>query len=272
LTDSRSSASRHPFFASDRPLIFAHRGGAGLAPENTIAAFDCGLAHGADGIELDVRLSADGVVVVHHDHTLERTTDLRGPVERRTADELARADAGVRFPQTGAATSAANDDRSAFGIPTLAAVLGRYRDCRIIVEMKQSRVELAAGVVDAIRKAGAADRVCVGSFSYSALRKVRDMEPAIATSASREEVRWALYRSWVNWSPGRRRYQGFQVPEWAGSTRVVSPRFVECARRAGFGVQVWTVDAPEDARRLIEWGVHAIITDRPDRVVKEVKR
>ena len=81
---------RHPFFASSRPLVFAHRGGSALAPENTIAAFDNGLALGADGLELDVHLSRDGVVVVHHDRTLHRTTALRGPIAERTADELGR--------------------------------------------------------------------------------------------------------------------------------------------------------------------------------------
>ena len=83
---------RHPFFASPRPLVFAHRGGGALAPENTIAAFDNGLALGADGLELDVHLSRDGVVVVHHDRLLDRTTALRGPVAAHTADALRRAD------------------------------------------------------------------------------------------------------------------------------------------------------------------------------------
>src|ERR671916_49981 len=77
-----------------RPLVYAHRGGAALRPENTIAAFDHGLALGADGLELDVHLSKDGVVVVHHDASLERTTDARGPLGAYTADELARVDAG----------------------------------------------------------------------------------------------------------------------------------------------------------------------------------
>ena len=74
----------HPFFAAPRPLVFAHRGGSALAPENTIQAFDNGLRLGADGLELDVRLSCDGVVVVHHDRTLDRTTELRVPLAMRT--------------------------------------------------------------------------------------------------------------------------------------------------------------------------------------------
>src|SRR3954452_8884067 len=87
---------RHPFFlraSAGRPLVFAHRGGSKLAPENTMVAFDRGVELGADGLELDVHLSADGHVVVHHDRTLDRTTPLRGPIAARTSDELA--DAGV---------------------------------------------------------------------------------------------------------------------------------------------------------------------------------
>src|SRR5439155_13742084 len=98
----RASADRlrgavHPFFRATRPLVFAHRGGSALAPENTLAAFDNGLSLGADGVELDVHLSRDGVVVVHHDRTLDRTTNLSGPVAESTSGALARADAGPRF-------------------------------------------------------------------------------------------------------------------------------------------------------------------------------
>src|SRR5438876_77031 len=163
----------HPFFASSRPLVFAHRGGAALAPENTIDAFDNGLALGADGLELDVHLSRDGAVVVHHDRTLDRTTTLRGPLADRTADELTRA-----------------------GVPLLEEVLARYRARRIIIEMKVNRPELAHAAIDVIRRADAVERVCLGSFGLRVLRTARTLEPTIATSAAREEVRWALYRSW----------------------------------------------------------------------------
>jgi glycerophosphoryl diester phosphodiesterase len=239
---------KHPFFAAPRPLVFAHRGGSALAPENTMAAFDNGLRVGADGLELDVRLARDGVVVVHHDRLLDRTTTLRGPVAARTADELARAD-----------------------VPRLSAVLDRHRDCRVIVELKVNSTELARAAVDVVRRAGAVDRVCFGSFGRGVLRAVRRLEPAVATSAAREEVRWALYRSWCRWPVARVGYSGYQVPECAGTTRVVSPRFVRYAHGAGLGVQVWTVDTEDDARRMLDWGVDALITDRPDVIVPVVR-
>src|SRR5437773_11733639 len=113
---------RHAFFAAPRPLVFAHRGGSALAPENTIEAFDNGLALGADGLELDVRLSRDGVVVVHHDPVLDRTTNLRGAIVDRTADELAAADAGCQFRRGGAFPFRG----AGIGVPALADVLARY--------------------------------------------------------------------------------------------------------------------------------------------------
>jgi glycerophosphoryl diester phosphodiesterase len=231
----------HPALASTRPLVFAHRGGSALAPENTMAAFDAGMAAGADGLELDVHLSRDGVVVVHHDRLLDRTTRATGPVRDRTAEELA-----------------------AFDVPALRDVLARYPRARVIIELKERGADLARAVIEDVRRAGARERVCLGSFSAGVLRAARVIDPRIATSGGRMEVRLALYRSWCFLSPGRVAYQAFQVPEMSGRTRVVSPRFVKLAHKAGIAVQVWTVDDPDDMRRLLEWGVDGIISDRPD--------
>jgi glycerophosphoryl diester phosphodiesterase len=251
--------------------VFAHRGGSALAPENTIAAFDNGLALGADGLELDVHLSRDGIPVVHHDPRVDRTTNLSGPIRSFTADELARADAGFRF---------SNGDRQAefpfrgrgIGIATLSQVLARYRDLRIIIELKDNDSACAAAVIAAVRAASAVDRVCLGSFGRRVLRAARALEPAIATTAAREEVRWALYRSWIRWPIAAAPYAGYQVPEMSGSTRVVSPRFVLDAHQADLSVQVWTIDQVADATRLLQWGADALITDRPDLIVPLVQR
>jgi len=258
---------KHPFFESNRPLVFAHRGGSALAPENTVAAFDRGVACGADGLELDVHLSRDGVVVVHHDRMLDRTTDLAGPLAARTAGELAAADAAYRFEAAGTFPFRG----CGAGIPFLADVLARYRDQRVIIEAKVNNAEMASAIVETVRRGDAVDRVCVGSFALRVLRAVRSLEPSLATSAAREEVRWALYRSRCRWPVARARYAGYQVPEWAGRTHVVTPRFVNDAKRAGLGVQVWTVDREDEARRLLEWGVDGLITDRPDVIVSVVR-
>lgn len=256
---------RVPVFESPRPLVFAHRGGARLAPENTMVALDHGLSFGADGLEIDVQLSADGVPVVIHDRTLERTTDHVGLVHNFTADELARVDAGHRFERQGAHPFRGQGH----GVPTLAAVLARHRDTRVIIEMKGSEPELARAVARDVRAAAAVDRVCVGSFHQRSIVTLREETPEIVTSASQPEARWALHRSWVRWPwIGARPYVAFQVPERAGRLRVVTPTFIDQVHAEGQVIQVWVVNDKADIVRLLDWGVDGVISDRPDVAVK----
>jgi len=262
-----------------RPLVYAHRGGAALRPENTFASFDHGLSLGADGLELDVHLSRDGVVVVHHDSTLERTTSARGRVSALTADELAQVDAAYWFSRAAEAARMPEHAPSqsfpfrgqGHGVPRLGQVLARYPGVPLIIELKVNDPELALRAIDEVRTAGAMDRVAFGSFGWRVLRAARRYEPRIPTGASREEVRLALYRSWLRWPIGSTSYRELQVPERSGPTRIVSRRFVAHAHRAGLPVKVWTVNDPHDMRRLLDWGVDAIISDRPDLAVAAVK-
>jgi len=250
--------------------VFAHRGGAALRPENTLAAFDHGLALGADGLEFDVQLSRDGVVVVHHDRTVDRTTDGRGPIAALTAAELARLDAGYYFSND--PTNRTYPFRGlGISVPTLAEVLGRYRDKLLIVELKTNDTHLAYRTIDEIRGADALSRVAIGAFGTRVLRATRAYEPRIVTGSSRGETRLALYRSWINWPVGDPPYDAFQVPEFSGSTRVVSPRFIRYAHNAGVAVQMWTINDADEMRRLLEWGADGIISDRPDVAVDVVR-
>jgi glycerophosphoryl diester phosphodiesterase len=254
-----------PFFRGPgHPRVFAHRGGCAIGPENTIAAFDRGLAAGADGLELDVRLSADGIVVVCHDETLDRTTDASGPVASLTAAELSRVDAGFRFSD---ASGQYPFRAQGIGVPTLREVLARYRDVPIIIELKPDTEEMGRAFAAEVIAAGAVDRVCAAGFGSRSLGAARQAIPGIASSASQIEVRLALYRSWAGWPPMRPAYGGYQVPEHAGNLRVVSPRFVRHAHRAGLDVQVWTIDEAGDMERLLGWGVDALISNRPDLAV-----
>lgn len=224
-------------------------------------ALDNGLALGADGLEIDVQLSRDGIPVVIHDRTLDRTTDHRGPVQALTAAELARVDAGYHFSRHGAYPFRGQG----IGVATLDAVLARHRDARIIIEMKGGEPELARAIGTAVRKADAVDRICVGSFYQRSIDTLRAEHPEIVTSASQEEARWTLHRSWVRWPFTRKRkWCAFQVPEHAGRMRVVSPGFVRHVHREDHAVQVWVVNDPADIRRLLDWGVDGIISDVPD--------
>jgi glycerophosphoryl diester phosphodiesterase len=253
------------FFNHTGPLVFAHRGGCAIGPENTIAAFDRGLAAGADGIELDVHLSSDGVAVVHHDAMLERTTSGSGPIGARTAAELGSIDAGCRFVADDGSTPFRNQG---VGIPTLREVLRRYSNTLIIIEMKEDNEAIARAVAADVRAAGAAERVCAAGFGPTSLRAARAALPEMASSACVPEVRLALYRSWARWPVTRVSYSGYQVPEFAGRLRVVSRRFVRHAHQAGLAVQTWTIDEQVDMERLLDWGVDGLISNRPDLAVR----
>ena len=225
-----------------------------------MAAFDLGLAAGADGLELDVHLSSDGVPVVIHVATLDRTTDATGPVHARSADELARVDAGCRFPTEPHTPRFAH---MGIGVPTLAQVLGRYPAVPIIVEIKVDTEEGGTRIAEVVRAADALERVCLAGSGSRGARGARRTAGA-AASAYLGEVRWALYRSWAGWPVRSVAYGGYQVPEHAGRLRVASPRFVRHAHAAGLAVEVWTVDDANDMARLLGWGVDGLITNRPD--------
>lgn len=224
-----------------RPVI-GHRGASGDFPENTMPAFDAALGQGADGLEFDVRLSSDGIPVVIHDATVDRTTDGSGPVGAYTAATLAELDAG-----------------NGAGVPTLHEVLGRYTDIPLIIEVKEARA--ADPVADAIMQHDAAGRVLVGSFLHAALRPFGT--PPFARSASRREAIacWLASRVGIAWP--RAAVRAFTVPERHGALTVVDGAFMRAARQQGRPVHVWTVDDLASARRLRALGVSGIITNHP---------
>ncbi len=253
------------FLSHTHPLVFAHRGGCALGPENTIAAFDLGRAAGADGLELDVHLSSDGVIVVCHDDLLDRTTNSNGPIQACTAADLARVDAGHRYA----------DGAGGFpfrglgiGIPTLRDVLARYRDMLIIIEMKEDSVEMGRAVAAEVRAADAVERVCAAGYGQRSLDAARAALPDMATSASRPEAQWAVYRSMAGVPVRRAPYDAFQVPETAGWIRIISPRFIRHVHGAGRRLQAWTIDEDADMRRLLGWGIDGLISNRPDLAVR----
>jgi glycerophosphoryl diester phosphodiesterase len=154
-----------PVFASSRPLVFAHRGGSKIGPENTCLALTRGMAAGADGFECDVRLAADGVPVLIHDATLDRTTGASGPVHAHTSAALATIDATCRFEPPDASWAVAAPE----GLPTL------ERDARAVPEAyrraRDDDPRLADAVAQVIRAAGAG--VCAGSFHRAVLDRLR---------------------------------------------------------------------------------------------------
>lgn len=229
-----------------RPVI-AHRGASGLRPENTIAAFLLARELGADGIELDVRLSADGIVMVHHDPTLDRTTDQTGRLDRRTMAELGRVDAG-----------------QGEGVPTLAAALEAAGGLPVLIELKEARAAVPA--LEVVRHLGAERQVAFASFMPQALAPLRGQ--GIPLGATRPEIALAALGSAVGWPPTRAGFDFFAVPyKWKDFLTVPTRRFIARARRQERLVHVWTVDDPAVARTLWGRGVRGILTNRPEAIL-----
>jgi glycerophosphoryl diester phosphodiesterase len=237
---------------SAQPII-AHRGASGSAPENTIAAFELAVAHGADAIELDVRLTADGVPVVLHDAILDRTTSGRGPLGALTLEQVQRLDAAVRFPAFRG---------SGVTVPTLAEVLRTIPDIAVLVEIKEPAAQEAVERV--LREENAIDRCVLASEHHSALTRFR--EPPFAVAASGAEI-GALYRAALfRRVPERVAYHTMSVPHRHRGLTVPTPRFLRAARKLGCPVHVWTVDDPAVAQRLWATGISGIVTNFPDRM------
>ena len=242
----------------------AHRGGSGLRPENTLAAFDHAATLGVDAMECDVRLARDAVPVVIHDETLERTTTGAGPVASRTVDELAQLDAGVHF---GADRGFPFRGRG-FGVPRLVDVLSRHPTMPFVIEIKGEAPGAVPAILDAVDRAGARDRVIVGAFSHAVLDEIRRRAPDVPTSASGDEIRSAVRRTRVFLRPRSGAYRLLQAPYRYRGRTVFGRRFVAGARRAGLPVHAWIVDEEADMRTLVSWGVTGLISDRPDIAVR----
>ena len=273
---ARSKGVRAPereFFKSveRRPMVIAHRGGAGLWPENTLHAFEAAAALGADVIETDVRSTADGVLVVMHDATVERTTDGEGRVARLTLAELKRLDAGYRWSPDGGRTFPLRG--RGLTIPTLEEVFERLPGMRFNIEPKQDAPASSKLLCGVIRGRGMGGRVLVASFRLSLLAEFRRECPEVVTSASPSEVADLLARYEAGLDESYSPSMGaLQVPEYAGGLRVLTRGFVEAAHKRNLAVHAWTVNDAEAMRRLVGMGVDGLMTDYPDRLLEILGR
>jgi glycerophosphoryl diester phosphodiesterase len=249
---------RHSVLAG-APLLIAHRGGAALAPENTLAAIvDGARAWGADMIELDVRATRDGHCVVIHDATVDRTTDGTGAVAGMTLAELRALDAGYHFTDLRGEHSFRGRGVT---VPTIDEVLEALPDTRITVEVKAGAAQ--APLFAAIERFDARDRVVAAGMHDRDRSLFGQYRGAISGSMEGLRRFYAAHRLRL----GRfvaPRADVVQVPETWQGTRIVTARFVRDLRAHDVPVHVWTVNDEADMRRLLSWGVEGIVTDRPD--------
>ena len=239
-----------------RPVI-AHRGNSAHAPENSFVAYDQAISLGADALEFDVRLSRDGVPVVLHDPTLERTTDGRGPVAARSLSELRALDAGARFTADNGRTFPFRE--RGVGIPTLAEMVERYPRIPFLIEVKVP--EAVGPTREMLTKMGAIGRTLVDSTIHAAVAPFRGGR--LATGASFDDVLRLLIGSLTARTPKRLPYDALCIPRWYRGFPVPVEFLSRVARRVGVVTHVWTINEPPVARSLWASGVHGIITDDP---------
>jgi glycerophosphoryl diester phosphodiesterase len=250
-------------FPAGRVVAIAHRGGAALRPENTLAAFDHAATLGVHGFECDVHLSRDGVPMVIHDATLDRTTNATGPVGAQDAKALAALDAGYHFqngdgfPYRGAGIA----------VPRLADLLDRHPDMPVIIEVKGDRAEVVPPILRVIRGTRRPARVFIGGFSHTVLTAFRTLAPDIPTGASRQDVEATARRVAQGLAPERTGYALFQIPYFFRGEQVLTEPLARAIVHASIQLQSWVIDTEADMKLMIAWGVTGLISDRPDRVV-----
>lgn len=250
-----------------QPIPFAHRGGAGEHPENTLPAFAAAVEMGYRYLETDVHLTANGVVMAFHDAVLDRVTDRAGAIAGLTAAEVEAADAGWAFSADGGA-SFPHRGRGV-RVPRLDALLDAWPQVRVNIDPKSDAV--VAPLVEVLRRHGAFDRVCVGSFSDARLAQVRALTgDAVCTSMGPR----ATALAWASCRAGRIPRLGadcLQIPLSTRGIRLVTPALLRAAHRSGLRVHVWTIDDEAEMERLLDMGVDGIMTDRIG-VLRDVMR
>ena len=233
-----------------KPVIFGHRGASKFAPENTMAAFDLAFHEGAPAIELDTMLSKDGVPVVIHDSTLERTTNGTGFVARFTADELTKLDAGSSF----------SDEFKGESIPLLKDVFTKYKGKMLInVELKNSHApfdQLPFIVAQMVKELDNLDSVIFSSFLPLTLLRLKRVLPQARIALL---VGDPLYDRMLS-----TRFFSFLSPDYIHPSRsYITPQYLGREHRHGRRVNVWTVNDLSQAKNFISWGIDGMITDDP---------
>ena len=233
-----------------KPGIFAHRGASAHAPENTIAAFEMAVEHGADALEMEVRLTADNHVIVIHDHTLDRTTDGTGSVRKKQLSEIAGLDAGSHF----------DSQYKGESIPLLEQVLTRFTG-RIFINLELKNESspfnhLPVRVIELVRSAGFQEQVLISSFNPITLYRCQRMAPEIPLGAlSYPGLKGTPMR---NWAGGL-----FNVKALHVETGDIDLPLVEHAHRRNLRLHVYTVNRVADIERMLDMNVDGIFTDDP---------
>lgn len=258
-------AENHPYYAADlqHPQVIAHQGGDGLWPGNTLFAFEQAAAMGVDVLEMDLHITRDGVLVIMHDETVDRTTDGAGAIEAMSLAEIKQLDAGYDWSPDNDATFPYRGQ--GITVPTLEEIFQTFPDYHMTIEIKQTERSMAEPFCTLIRQYGMQDKILVASFHDDRMEEFRQVCPEVATSSARQETTIFVLLTKIFlgrlYSP---QFQSLQVPQESSGITVMTASFVRAAHERGLRVEPWTINDPEQMQLYIDWGVDGLITDRPD--------
>lgn len=238
-------------------IVVGHRGAAARFPENTAASFDHAVSLGVDAIEFDLRVSRDGVAVVIHDPTVDRTTNGTGLVSELTVADLKKLDAGAKFTPDGRTFPWSG---RGLQILTFDELLDRYPSIPLLIELKLAAASEPAR--RAIESHSASKRVVLDSMELEALTPFR--RASVLTGACFDDVLPLLPRALVGRSPASLPYSALCIPRWYKGLPIPVRRMAKLVRERGVPTHVWTVNDPAVARSLWSAGINGIISDDPE--------
>jgi glycerophosphoryl diester phosphodiesterase len=251
-----------------RTLVLPHGGGDGLYPEDTMLAYESTMAMGADAVDVDLRLSADGVVVAIHDSTVTRTTGAKGNVGSMTLAELQRLDAGYTFSRNGKQPFRGKGVR----IPSLEEILKRFPGVLLSIDLKDESIAMNAPVCATLRRYRRSTDVFVGSNGDAQILAFRKSCPGIATSATMVDVYASQAARKSNDPAFKPDALVDQPPYRIGQRTLVDKEGLAFAHSHGVAILTWVVNDEKDMKTLIDLGVDGIYTSYPDRLLRLLGR
>lgn len=266
----------HPFFSQqDGVMVIAHQGGEWLRPSNTLVAFDHAMELGVDVLEMDIHQTADHVIVLMHDATVDRTTDGSGAIKEMSFAEIRELDAGTYWTDDDGQTYPYRGQ--GIQVPTLEEMFQRYPNMRMNIEIKQETPSMVRPFCQLIRDYNMEEKILVATFHKATMEEFRETCPQVITSMVEPEIQLffglnTVFLGALFQAPGT----AFQVPRTSslpliGEVDVITERFVRVAHSHNIQVHAWTINETAEMERLIGLGVDGIITDRPD-LLLEVTR
>jgi len=240
-----------------------------MAPENTLVSFEMAFADGADFIEMDLRESKDGAIMIFHDATLERTTNGRGEVHQWSLKELKNFDAGYWFTPDGGKTYPFRGRKTT--IPTLEEFFTTFPKAKATIEIKEARPVFVERLVASIKRSRKEEVILLATEKDEIMmeirRQIREQDLTIATGFSYGEA--AAFLSWV-WGQKSGSFapagEALQVPCEHEGLRLITERTLEVAHELGIEVHAWTINKVEEMDQLIQLGVDGVVTDYPARL------